>query len=443
MGSGEGQVRTERVTERGMAESLSLHQDGEGMVLRYLQNPRPDLKDLIMVQYAGLVERIARRFSGIEAYEDLVQVGFIGLLNALSKFDPTAGVRFNTYATYLVAGEIKHYLRDRSQTIRHPAWLQELRHKVNKTTSILTQNYGRVPTNREIADELGVSESAVQEVFQTQEMLRLASLDAGTNNEDDGDTEGERLDAAAFCPEQLSVEDRVVLEQAMMQLRDLERQVLIHFHFDALNQTEIASRLGISCNYVSHILRQSLSKLRKILSAEEEKDRLLKRQAETIDFDVIDSATGAYTEVYFRSRLEEELHRASAAELTTSVVVVNFKGLDTMRQFYGAASVVDFLSDACEFLRSNVRRLDVVARYGDSGFAIILPSTGHGVAVVRQRLLDRSSAWMSGRFVSKGPVSVEIGQATAPAQGRNGTDLMKSMEMLPAAVAAQVVQQAA
>ena len=426
-----------------MSETLSLHQDSEGMVLRYLQNPRPDLKDLIMVQYAGLVERIARRFSGIEAYEDLVQVGFIGLLNALSKFDPEAGVRFNTYATYLVAGEIKHYLRDRSQTIRHPAWLQELRHKVNKASSVLTQNLGRVPTNREIADELGVSETAVQEVFQTQEMLRLASLDAGSNNEDDGDTEGERLDAAAFCPEQLSVEDRVVLEQAMMQLRDLERQVLLHFHFDALNQTEIASRLGISCNYVSHILRQSLSKLRKILSAEEEKDRLLKRQSETLDFEVIDPVTGAYTESYFRSRLEEELHRAAAQDLTTSVVIVNFKGLETMRQFYGAGSITDFLSDACEFLRSNVRRLDVVARYGETAFAIILPSTGHGVGVVRQRLMDRASAWMTGRFVSSGPVSVEIGQATAPEQGRNGNELLKSIEMLPASVAAQAVKLAA
>src|SRR5205085_7879515 len=148
------------------------------LVLRYLQEPRADLKDLIMVQYAGLVERTARKFSGLEAHEDLVQVGFIGLLNALSKFDREAGVRFNTYATYLVAGEIKHYLRDRSQTIRHPAWLQELRHKVNRASNMLQQNLGRAATEREIADELGISETAVQEVYQTQEMLRIASLDA-------------------------------------------------------------------------------------------------------------------------------------------------------------------------------------------------------------------------------------------------------------------------
>src|SRR5437773_2258982 len=140
-----------------MSDFLSLHQDAEGLVARYLQKPAPDLKDLIMVQYSSMVERIARRFAGIEPFEDLVQVGYIGLLNALTKFDPEAGVRFNTYSTYLVAGEMKHYLRDRAQTIRHPAWLQELRHKVNKAAQVLQQTLGRIPTEREIADEIDVS----------------------------------------------------------------------------------------------------------------------------------------------------------------------------------------------------------------------------------------------------------------------------------------------
>src|SRR5690242_5127706 len=112
-----------------MSNVIEMHEDPEFLVHRYLETKREDLKDLIMVQYANTVERIARRFAGIEPIEDLTQVGFIGLLNALTKFDPAAGVRFNTYATYLVAGEIKHYLRDRSQTIRQPAWLQELRQK--------------------------------------------------------------------------------------------------------------------------------------------------------------------------------------------------------------------------------------------------------------------------------------------------------------------------
>lgn len=402
-------------------QNINLHQDQEGLVMRYLENPREDLRDLIMVQYATMVERIARRFSGLEPFEDLVQVGFIGLLNALSKFDTQAGVRFNTYATYLVAGEIKHYLRDRSQTIRHPAWLQELRHKVNRTAGMLQQNLDRMPTHREIADHLGISETAVSEVFQTQEMLKVASLDQPAGADDDG-AEVDRLDAGAFCPEQLGIEDRVLLDNAMRQLRDLERQVLVLFHFESMNQTEIANRLNISCNYVSHILRQSLAKLRKILSAEEEKDRLLRRQAAELDYDVLDPVTGAYTEGYFHARLQEEVHRASSSNQEMAVVVVRFQGLDSLRRFYGEQSVIDFLTDATDFFKENLRRLDVVAHVGGNGFGIILPSGAH-VDAIKQRLLTKAARWVEGRFAGSS-IAMEIGHATCPDHGRTAADLL-------------------
>jgi RNA polymerase sigma-B factor len=412
-----------------MAEPhLNLQQDQEGLVTRYLENPREDLRDLIIVQYATMVERIARRFAGIEPFEDLVQVGFIGLLNALSKFDPNAGVRFNTYATYLVAGEIKHYLRDRSQTIRHPAWLQELRHKVNRTASTLQQSLGRTPLFREIADELGISETAVSEVYQTQEMLRVASLDQPGANDDDN-FEVDRLDAADFCAEQLCVEDRVLLENAMKQLRDLERQVLVLFHFEAMNQTEIANQLGISCNYVSHILRQSLAKLRKILSAEEEKDRLLRRQAAELDYDVIDPATGAYTEGYFHTRLQEEVHRSTAENMPMVVIVVKFYGLEALRRFYGEQSVIDFLSDATSFFKDNLRRLDVVAILGEARFGIILPAGAH-VETIRQRLIKRAREWVSSRFVGT-TITIELGHATMPGEGRSAASLLEAAQPHP------------
>ncbi|MGV3617654.1 MAG: sigma-70 family RNA polymerase sigma factor [Fimbriimonas sp.] len=414
-----------------MAQTKPQH-DPEELVVRYVENPRPELKDLIMVQFAGLVERTARKFSGVEPYEDLVQVGFIGLLNALSKFDPMAGVRFNTYATYLVAGEIKHYLRDRAQTIRQPAWLQELRHKVNKTAGMLQQTLQRVPTDREIADEIGVSESAVQEVFQTQELLRVASLDQPAGMEEDGMTEIDRLDAGEFCPEQLSVEDRLLLEAAMKQLRDLERKVLVLFHFESKSQTEIAAELSISCNYVSHILRQSLAKLRRILSNEEEKDRLLRRQSASLEFDVVDRATGAYTELFFRNRLEEELHRASANESGVALILIKFDGLEAMGRFYGEQSVTDFLADAAEFFRENLRRLDVVARYGETGFGILLPLTATNVDLVRERLLKRISDWTAHRLGPNGSIRVELGQASAPHDGRSSSQLIKAAIMVPA-----------
>ena len=422
--------------------NLGLDHDPEGLVLRYVENPRPDLKDLIMVQYSSLVERVARKYAGIESQDDLVQVGYIGLLNALTKFDPNAGVRFNTYATYLIAGEIKHYLRDRAQIIRHPAWLQELRHKVNRVSSMLSQNFGRQPTEREIAEELDVPESTVHEVFQTQEMLRVGSLDAG-GQDDDGDSEGERLDAADFCPEQLGVEDRVLLESALKQLRDLEREVLIHFHFDSMNQTEIAGKLGISCNYVSHILRQSLAKLRKILVSEEQKDRFLRRQADDLSYELIDSLTGAYTEAYFRARLEEELHRASAQDSGLGIVLIQFDGLEALQSFYGEQSVSDFLYDAAEVLKSNVRRLDVVCRLGESGFGVLIPFTGIHAGLIRERIIRKAEQWMETRFASNSPVSVKVGHSGYPECGKTAAQLLKKADPKPVGVSSEQRKKAA
>jgi RNA polymerase sigma-B factor len=415
-----------------MAGIAGENHDPELLVLRYLEDPRDELRELIMGEYTSLVERTARRFNGLEPHEDLVQVGFIGLLNALGKFDPGAGVRFNTYATYLVAGEIKHYLRDRSQTIRHPAWLQELRHKVNRSVSTLQHELGRAPTEREISENLGITEASVREVFQTQEMLRVASLDASAQGDDDGDTEAEKLDASAFCPEQLSVEDRVLLDRAMGQLRDLEREVLQHFHFDSMNQTEIAQKLNISCNYVSHILRQSLAKLRKFLVTEEERDRLLRRQAAELTYDVIDPITGTYTEAFLRARLDEEIHRATSTGDKLGVVLINFTGLETLRRFYGESSVDDFLADASEVLKNSVRRLDIVARYGESGFAVILPFVKHGVELVQDRLLGKAATWMMSKYAQNSPVKVEVGCATTPDDGRSASEVLSRLVLRPA-----------
>ncbi len=409
-----------------MSEALAKKNgDAEQLVLEYLADPRPDLKDLVILHYSGMVERIARRFSGVESVDDLAQVGYIGLLNALSKFDPEAGVRFNTYATHLVAGEIKHYLRDRAQTIRHPAWLQELRHRVNKATTALQAELGRQPTEREIAEKLGVSESAIQEVTSTQDMLRVASLDATPNDDEDSDSDIERLDASLVQGSQTSVEDRVVLETAMQQLRDLEREVLVLFHFDALSQTEIASRLNISCNYVSHILRQSLSKLRRILTAEEDQDRLLRLSQPDDTSRIMDTDTSAYTFAYFKARLTEELHRVCSSNGVVSVITVEITGLQSMRGYFGEQGIKDFMSDSAEFFRTSVRGLDMVCRFGQCGFGIILPGTGETAEGLCARLEAKFSRWASGRIAPNSPVSFTFGYATGPDHGRSYSEVVK------------------
>ncbi len=411
-----------------MSEAVagSMH-DPEHLVLEYLNDPRPDLKDVIILQYSNMVERIARRFSGVEPLDDLVQVGYIGLLNALSKFDPEAGVRFNTYATHLVAGEIKHYLRDRAQIIRHPAWVQELRQRLNRATITLQADLGRTPTEREIADACKVSEQAVREVMATQELLRVTSLDAPIQEDDESDTDIDKLESAESSSGQVSVEDRVVLEDAMRQLRDLEREVLILFHFESLNQTEIASKLDISCNYVSHILRQSLNKLRRILNSEEEADRSLRKDYPETG-QVIDLMTRAYTEGYFSGRLTEEIHRSTGSGSGVAIVTVEFTGLEAMQRFYGDSSVTDFLADAAEFLRSSVRTLDVVCRIGKTGFGIILPETTANAILVRHRLERRFEQWLVGRATAAGSLQVKLGHASSPDDGRSAKSLLEAAD---------------
>lgn len=397
--------------------------DPESLVLEYLETGRADLKDLIILEMSPMVERIARKFAGIETVDDLVQVGYIGLLNALTKFDPEAGVRFSTYATHLVTGEIRHHLRDKCQTIRHPAWLQEMRHKVQKATTALQAQLSRQPTIREIAEYAELSEEAIGDVYATQELLKIASLDSTPNDDDDGDTELDRFDASFMEPDQLGVEDRMLLEQAMEQLRELEQEVLVLFHFESLNQTEIAQRLGISCNYVSHILRQSLSKLRRILTAEEREEQALRGEQDRGSRS-IDPETGIYSDRYFNSRLVEEVHRVCSEDSVLSVILIEMTGLEAVRSFFGADSVTELLIDAGDILRGTVRGLDIVCRWEEFGFGLILPSTGETVTIARDRIGKKLTQWLLTRMGEQNRVGFRIGYASAPDDANQGPKLI-------------------
>src|SRR5438552_7943846 len=116
----------------------------------YKESRNPALRDRIVMQYTNLVESVARRFGGsAEPTEDLVQEGFIGLITAVDGYNADKGVKFSTYATHFVIGQIKHYLRDRGKIIKEPAWLQELNQKVTRVMETLSQELGRIPTNGE------------------------------------------------------------------------------------------------------------------------------------------------------------------------------------------------------------------------------------------------------------------------------------------------------
>ncbi|MFQ6098752.1 MAG: sigma-70 family RNA polymerase sigma factor, partial [Armatimonadota bacterium] len=132
---------------------------------RYARSRDPNLREQLIKRHADLVEKVARGFmaSG-EPLEDLIQEGYLGLIKAVDSYDVNRAVKFTTYATHTISGEIRHYLRDRKTLIREPGWLHELSQKISRAIDRLTHNMDQAPTVEEIARETNLTEEAVLEV---------------------------------------------------------------------------------------------------------------------------------------------------------------------------------------------------------------------------------------------------------------------------------------
>jgi RNA polymerase sigma-B factor len=399
-------------------------------VLRMLQEYRisrkPELRDRIVMRYTNLVESVARRFSGAaEPVEDLAQEGYIGLITAVDLYDPSKNVKFSTYATHFIIGQIKHYLRDRGKIIKEPAWLQELNQRVTKAMEALAQQLSRPATNMEIAQALGMTEEAVAEMLMTREVFKVTSIDGGSDSEEDtpGALDMERQRATDVAVSfQMPVEDRIVLESALEKLKELEQNVLAAFYFRHLNQTEIARQMGISCNYVSHILRNATKKLKKILVTEDlreggRKTATPRRRSDDIPApdprQLVDGLTRLYNRDYFESRLEEELSRASRECAEMAVIFIKLDGLPAFQRANGTLKVDETISGLAQVVRKTIRRPDILTRYDSDMFAIILPFTGRNSVVVCERLNVALDAWLAERRGASDTCSVTTGTGVA------------------------------
>ena len=231
------------------------------------------LREMLVIYHQRLVRSIATRFIGAgESIEDLIQVGNIGLINALDRYDPEQGTRFSTYATPTILGEIKRYFRDKTATIKVPRWLQELNQNARRFQHILTQELGRPATPSEIALRMNVSEDDILMAMESSEASNPLSLDsqldAGSDSASLFDLVG-RLDAG--LGEFESFDD---LRSAMETLHPREREVISLRFFEEMSQAKIAKKLNISQMHVSRLQQRALRRLRELLSdAEEENPR--------------------------------------------------------------------------------------------------------------------------------------------------------------------------
>jgi len=207
-----------------------------------------------------LVEHCARRFLNRgEPLEDLVQVGTIGLIKAVDRFDTDRGVEFSTYATPTILGEIKRHFRDKGWAVRVPRRLQELRMSIGSATSEMSQQLGRSPTPQEVAERLGVGVEDVLEGIESANAYATLSLDAG--NGDDG--VGAMIDVMGASDDALHhVELRESIRPLIEQLPPREKQILVLRFFRQMTQSQIAREVGISQMHVSRLLSRTLAELR-------------------------------------------------------------------------------------------------------------------------------------------------------------------------------------
>jgi RNA polymerase sigma-B factor len=227
---------------------------------------RTTCREELVQLHLPLVEHCARRFMNRgEPLDDLVQVGTIGLIKSVDRFDTARGVEFSTYATPTILGEIKRYFRDKGWAIRVPRRLQELRMSITSVTGDLAQDLGRSPTPREIAERLGVSVEEVLEGIESSNAYSTLSLDAG--DDDDEGNGVSMLDSLGMDDAGLDhVDLRESLKPLIEQLPMREKKILMLRFFRGMTQSQIAQEIGVSQMHVSRLLNRTLDQLRLSLS---------------------------------------------------------------------------------------------------------------------------------------------------------------------------------
>ena len=243
------------------------------LLQRYHHSKESHVRNRLVQLNIGLVRREAHRWvrQSTESFDDLMQVGSLGLIRAIERFDLSKGYAFSSFAIPYIRGEIQHYLRDRSATMRISRKWQSLSHQARKATHTLRAQLHRQPTDHEISDFLKISLEEWQEVKLATRNRSPLSLDAPVLDEEACSASlSDVLPDPKYRSFQLAEEDRIRLQQALQQLEERTRKILEFVFLQDLTQKETAERLGISSVTVSRRIKQGLNRLRLLMSAAEE-----------------------------------------------------------------------------------------------------------------------------------------------------------------------------
>jgi RNA polymerase sigma-B factor len=237
------------------------------LLRRYHEGGDLEARQQLIEQYLPLVRSLARRYANRgEQLEDLVQVGSIGLIKAIDRFDVERGVELTTYATPNIIGEIKRHFRDKGWSVRVPRGLQELNVRLSQLLERLTVELERSPTIPELAKAAGVTEEEVLEALESGQAYTTVSLSGPVGPGEEGELDP--LESLGELEHEYEIsEDRAVLAPGLSILDERERRILHLRFWGGLTQSQIAQQVGISQMHVSRLIRRSLEKVRAHIAA--------------------------------------------------------------------------------------------------------------------------------------------------------------------------------
>jgi RNA polymerase sigma-B factor len=246
-------------------------QDSMDLLAAYSRNPSTPLRNRLVEQNLGLVRKVAHQVSSRcnEPFEDLVQVGTIGLIRAIERFELQRGYSFSSFAVPYIRGEMQHYLRDKSSSVRTPRRYAEMSRKGRQLIQQHTQQTGNTPSDAWVAEALNIGLDEWREVKLAERNKSLLSLDGTIGGEDENLSLGALLPDRRYQSFRLAEEERLHLEQALCKLESTTRTILEYVFFQDLTQTEVARRMGLSPMTVSRRTKKGLRQMSTLLTATE------------------------------------------------------------------------------------------------------------------------------------------------------------------------------
>jgi len=229
-----------------------------------------EVTDEQILKFRPLVKVIAKKFKNSgEPLEDLEQLGYIGLINAINLYNQQRNVKFETYASWFISGEIRHYIRDKHQPIRIPHWINELNRKIDKFIVKYKGETKQSPSLKKIAKEFNLTEEGVKEVLKARDVVHVVSIDQENRNYDCNEYPIlEKIKNDHYKSFMLPIEDLIALELALNKLKNLQQKVINYIFIKDFTQNRTAKKLAISQRQVSRIKNEALKKLKEELESD-------------------------------------------------------------------------------------------------------------------------------------------------------------------------------